>query len=409
MGDDERGEFIYKYVSNDRFSSGGDNSSLLEEGKLYAAKFNDDQSGEWLELSSETTGMTSQAEICIFTRMAASQVGATTMDRPEWVASNPNKPELYCALTNNKNRGVKPNAGGDETPANGPNPRPANKYGQIVRWVPEDGDHVSNSFTWDLFLLAGNPDVHSDDKAGSSNITSANMFNSPDGISFDSNGFLWIQTDGKDTNEGDFEGMGNNQMLVADTVSGEIRRFLVGPNECEITGATWSADGRTMFIGVQHPGADGNSHWPDGGTSVGKGDVMSIKLTASQKMQRKKAPKKVRLDADFAGVKTGQMMFIGTPQIIDRYISAIPHGQSRTIRGLRNELARRNKCDAMCPVSTSIFIRMVAEAAIEEMGEGKTVSDVSPFWRVLASDDKITKKLSIDPLWLDEQRSLESS
>lgn len=136
---------------------------------------------------------------------------------------------------------------------------------------------------------------------------------------------------------------------------------------------------------------------------------MTKKLTACQKMHRKKEPKKVRLDADFAGVKTGQMLFIGTPMIIDRYISFIPHGQTRTIRGLRNELARRNKCDAMCPVSTSIFIRMVAEAAIEEMGEGKTVSDVSPFWRLLVSDDKITKKLSIDPLWLDEQRSLESS
>ncbi len=102
-------------------------------------------------------------------------------------------------------------------------------------------------------------------------------------------------------------------------------------------------------------------------------------------------------------------MFVGTPLIVDDYINSIPQGETQTIIGLRNELARRNKCDAMCPVSTSIFIRMVAEAAIEEMGEGKTVSDVSPFWRVLASDDKITKKLSIDPLWLDEQRSLESS
>ncbi len=70
--------------------------------------------------------------------------------------------------------------------------------------------------------------------------------------------------------------MGNNQMLVADTQTGEIRRFLVGPNECEVTGATWSADGRTMFIGIQHPGADGNSHWPDGGTSVPKSAIIAI-------------------------------------------------------------------------------------------------------------------------------------
>ena len=276
MGDDERGEFIYKYVSEGKFSSGGDNSGLLEEGKLYVAKFNDDQSGEWIELNPETTGMQSQAEICIYTRQAASKVGATTMDRPEWVASNPNKPELYCALTNNKNRGIKPNNGGDETPVSGPNPRPANKYGQIVRWVPANGDHVSDEFSWDLFLLAGNPGVHKDSKAGSANITPANMFNSPDGISFDGNGLLWIQTDGKYSNEGDFEGMGNNQMLVADTQSGEIRRFLVGPKECEVTGATWSADKRTMFVGIQHPGEDGNSHWPDGGTSVPKSAIIAI-------------------------------------------------------------------------------------------------------------------------------------
>ncbi len=276
MGDDERGEFIYKYVSNDRFSAAGDNSSLLDDGKLYAAKFNDDLSGEWLELNPETTSMPTQADICIHTRLAGSKVGATTMDRPEWVASNPNKAELYCALTNNKNRGIKPNAGGHKTPVGGPNPRPANKYGQIVRWIPEGGDHVSTKFTWDLFLLAGNPAVHKDDKAGSANITQANMFNSPDGIAFDSNGFLWIQTDGKYSNEGDFEGMGNNQMLVADTETGEIRRFLVGPNECEVTGATWSADGRTMFVGIQHPGEKGNSHWPDGGKSIPKSAIIAI-------------------------------------------------------------------------------------------------------------------------------------
>ena len=136
---------------------------------------------------------------------------------------------------------------------------------------------------------------------------------------------------------------------------------------------------------------------------------MSKKLTACEKLHRKKDPKKVKLEFDFAGIKAGQTMFVGTPMIVDKYIRSIPNGQNRTIRGLRNELARRNKCDAMCPVSTSIFIRMVAEAAIEEMAEGKTVSDVSPFWRVLESEDKITKKLPIDPDWLDQQRSLESS
>jgi len=277
MGDDERGEFLYKFVSDARFSSGGDNSKLLESGKLYAAKFNADQTGEWIELTPESTGMASQAEICIRTRPAASAVGATTMDRPEWVASNPNKAEVYCALTNNKNRGIdKTNKGGDAMPAEGPNPRPANNYGQIVRWVPEGADHTANKFTWDLFVLAGNPDVHSDAYAGSENITADNMFNSPDGISFDSNGFLWIQTDGKYSNEDDFAGMGNNQMLVGDTTTGQIERFMVGPKECEITGITWSADRRTMFVGIQHPGEKGDSHWPDGGTTAPKSAVIAV-------------------------------------------------------------------------------------------------------------------------------------
>ena len=278
MGDDERGEFIYRFVSKGKFSVAGDNSDLLDEGTLYAAKFNDDQSGEWLPLTPETTGMGSLAEICIRTRVAGSAVGATTMDRPEWVASNPNKAEVYCALTNNKNRGIKPNAGGDATPASGPNPRPANKYGQIVRWVPKDGDHASDFFTWDLFVLAGNPAVHgsTDPNAGSRNVTTANMFNSPDGISFDDNGFLWIQTDGKYSNEGAFEGQGNNQMLVGDTETGQIERFLVGPKECEVTGCTWSADRRTMFVGIQHPGEKGDSSWPDGGKSIPKSAVIAI-------------------------------------------------------------------------------------------------------------------------------------
>ncbi|MCP5076175.1 MAG: PhoX family phosphatase [Rhodobacteraceae bacterium] len=276
MGDDERGEFLYRFVSGGRYQVGGDNSDLLENGKLYVAKFHDDQSGEWLELNPQTTGMSSQALICIHTRQAASAVKATTMDRPEWVAANPNKKEVYCCLTNNKNRGKKPNKGGDETPVGGPNPRKGNKYGQIVRWRPEAGDHTSNGFMWDLFALAGNPTVHQDDKKGSANINPGNMFNSPDGLAFDGTGLLWIQTDGKYTNKGDFAGMGNNQMLVADPVGGEIKRFLVGPREAEVTGLAWSPDKRTVFVGIQHPGEKGDSHFPDGGGSVPRSCVIAV-------------------------------------------------------------------------------------------------------------------------------------
>ncbi len=276
MGDDERGEFLYRFVSKGRYAVGADNTDLLDEGTLSVAKFNNDLSGEWLDLTPATTGMASLAEICIHTRQAASAVQATTMDRPEWVAANPNKREVYCCLTNNKNRGKKPNRGGDPTPAAGPNPREGNKYGQIVRWRPAGGDHTSSNFEWDLFVLAGNPAVHQDDRKGSANVSPDNMFNSPDGLAFDSTGLLWIQTDGKYSNKGDFEGMGNNQMLVGDPESGEIKRFMVGPREAEVTGITWSPDRRTVFVGIQHPGEKGDSHFPDGGASVPRSCVIAI-------------------------------------------------------------------------------------------------------------------------------------
>ncbi len=276
LGDDERGEFLYRFVSDGVYAEGGDSAGLLESGTLSVARFADDGRGEWVALTPETTGMASQAEICIHTRQAASAVGATTMDRPEWVAVNPGKAEAYCCLTNNKNRGVKPNAGGDPTPVGGPNPREKNKYGQIVRWAPEGGDHAAETFAWDLYVVAGNPTVHADARAGSANVNAGNMFNSPDGLAFDSQGRLWIQTDGTYSNEGDFAGQGNNVMLVGDPASGEIRRFLVGPRECEVTGIAWSVDRTTLFVGIQHPGEKGDSHFPEGGDAAPRSAVVAI-------------------------------------------------------------------------------------------------------------------------------------
>jgi secreted PhoX family phosphatase len=276
MGDDERGEFIYRYVSDGVYAPGDETESLMTNGVLSVAKFSDDGTGEWIDLTPETTEM-STAEIAIYTRQAGSKVGATTMDRPEWIATNPLKAELYCALTNNKNRGLKTNAGGDDTPVGGANPREANNYGQIVRWRPNEDDHTAMGFTWDLYVLAGNPAVGEGHYAGSENVNKDNMFNSPDGLAFDDNGLLWIQTDGNYGNDGEFAGMGNNQMLAGDPITGEIRRFMVGPNEAEITGLTWSADNRTMFVGIQHPGERGGSHWPEGGDAVPRSTIIAVK------------------------------------------------------------------------------------------------------------------------------------
>ena len=279
MGDDERGEFMYKWVSRDRYVPGGDTETLLTEGELFVARFDDDMTGEWVALTPAATGMDAP-EIAIFTRAAASAVGATTMDRPEWVAVNPIAVEGYCCLTNNSKRGttaddgsVVTNAGGDPMVLNAPNPRETNQYGQIVRWRPDGDDHAATGFAWDLYVMAGNPAVHPDGPyAGTSNINAGNMFNSPDGMQVDSTGLIWIQTDGDDDDEGDFAGMGNNQMLAGDPATGEIRRFLTGPYGSEVTGLTWSADRRTMFVGIQHPAAP----FPDGEDMLPRSAVIAV-------------------------------------------------------------------------------------------------------------------------------------
>ena len=297
MGDDERGEFLYRYVSNGKYQPehGKRNAELLDDGILYVAKFgeaNDQLSGEgqWLELSFGKNGLipengfTSQADICIRTRQAGSFLGATTMDRPEWLAAHPQRAEIYCALTNNSRRNLRKALSGEFMSTNGPNPREKNLYGQVLRWRAKDQDHTGENFEWDLFVLAGNPLVHGDSMyAGSEHINADNMFNSPDGLVFDAGGSLWIQTDGNYSNEGQYKGMGNNQMLVANPDTGEIKRFMVGPNGCEVTGAAWSEDQKTLFVSIQHPGAEKTiSNFPDGGTSPARASFIAIEHSKRQ-------------------------------------------------------------------------------------------------------------------------------
>jgi secreted PhoX family phosphatase len=274
MGDDERGEFIYKFISRDKINhkNAKANRDLLDHGTLYVARFDGGDSnpdhpkgkGEWVELThgkhgiDASSGFASQAEVLIHARLAASVVKATRMDRPEWIVVSPKDGKVYCTLTNNVKRGD------DGQPVGGPNPRAKNQYGQILRWQESGDDAAAMSFAWDLFVVAGNPSVHAGTpQGGSSNITPQNMFNSPDGLGFDKAGRLWILTDGDMSNAGDFAGMGNNQMLCADPHSGEIRRFMVGPIGCEVTGISFSPDQRTLFVGIQHPGENGGSTFPE--------------------------------------------------------------------------------------------------------------------------------------------------
>ena len=277
MGDDERGEYIYKFVSEGTYAPNerAANLRLLERGTLYVARFNADGQGEWLALVhgqhglDAAAGFASQAEVVVQARAAADKVGATKMDRPEWIAVHPTTKDAYCTLTNNSNRGT------DKGPAIDPaNPRAKNVYGHIIRWREQDGDPKASRFQWDVFVLCGDPAMAEADKHGT---IKGDIFGSPDGLWFDARGVLWIQTDISTSalNKGDYANIGNNQMLAADPATGEIRRFLTGPNGCEITGVVTTPDGKSMFVNIQHPGEPASerndpnkptavSAWPDG-------------------------------------------------------------------------------------------------------------------------------------------------
>ncbi|MCB1959318.1 MAG: PhoX family phosphatase [Rhodocyclaceae bacterium] len=229
MGDDERFDYLYKFVSEDNWKKmRREGKSPLDHGTLYVARFNDDGSGEWLALSIDNPVLAArfadQAEVLTFARIAADLLGATPMDRPEWTTVAPNG-DVYCTLTNNSRR----------TTANGANPLAPNPDGHIIRWRDAD-QHVGTTFTWDIFLIAA--DTHGTEDS----------FASPDGLWADPDGRLFIQTDG-----GQKDGL-NNQMLVADTRTGELRRIFTGVTGDEITGITVTPDRRTLFINIQHPG-----------------------------------------------------------------------------------------------------------------------------------------------------------
>lgn len=131
--------------------------------------------------------------------------------------------------------------------------------------------------------------------------------------------------------------------------------------------------------------------------------------TATERLRAKKEPKKVVLDANFAGLKQGQTLFVATPQIVADYIRRIPYGETRTIDRMRREMARRRGCDGSCPMSTAIFVRIAAEAACEDIEAGKPVSEVIPFWRIVSGTDKVVKKLPVDPAWIEERRRAEAA
>jgi len=314
MGDDSRGEYIYKFVSDANWNPDDINkgyvagNKYMDHGKVYVAKFNFDEStqkatGEWIELNISNplikgyAGYTfaDQADVLVNIRLAADAVGATKMDRPEWVAVNPHNGEVYVTLTNNSDRGQKY----EEDAANPRNyldqksgkDQKGNVNGHIIRFR-EEGDSVSaTKFEWDIFLFGAQ--AQTDAKANNienlSGLTDANDFSSPDGMWFDPRGVLWIQTD-----DGAYTDQTNCMMLAAlpgsvgdgsvtktstdvATPTGtqlddtKLRRFLTGPSGCEITGVTMTPDYKAIFVNVQHPGGV----WPSNHTNTvsgGKGE-----------------------------------------------------------------------------------------------------------------------------------------
>jgi secreted PhoX family phosphatase len=278
LGDDERFDYLYKFVSDSKFLPGDSpvarrhNLTLLESGTLYVAKVTGDGTGDgtfdgsgaWIKLVSGNRsfvpGMTA-ADVLTFTRLAGDAVQATKMDRPEDVQPSPRTGKVYAAMTNNTNRGVDGNPGVDEA-----NPRAGNKHGHILELVEDRGDHTAESFTWSLPILCGDPADESTYFAGYDK-SAVSPISCPDNVAFDSAGNLWISTDGS--------ALGGNDGLFATPIEGpergHLRQFLTVPLGAETCGPFLTADDRSVFVAVQHPGevsgaslAKPASTWPDG-------------------------------------------------------------------------------------------------------------------------------------------------
>ncbi|MGI9277341.1 MAG: PhoX family protein [Endozoicomonas sp.] len=263
-GDDDTMEYIYKFVPSKAWNPDDReaNRDLLDEGTLYVARFMDDGRGVWLPLVHGTgpltteKGFKSQADVVINARSAADALGATPMDRPEWIAIHPENNTPYVSLTNNKSRGELFEW------VNAANPRAENLHGHILRWQEENDDPTATVFRWEIFMQAGSGENDLTVPENLRGNIKGDLFSCPDGLWFDPDGRLWVQTDYGDSAERNLP-MGLNQMLCANPETREVKRFLTGPKGCEITGITGTPDGKTLWVNIQHPGR----HFPDKNSS----------------------------------------------------------------------------------------------------------------------------------------------
>lgn len=263
-GDDQKFEYIYKFVSKYPYDKNNreSNLKLLEEGVLYVARFEENGTLQWLPLVygdgplREENGFRSQGDISIDTRKAADLLGATPMDRPEDIEVNPVNNKVYAMLTNNSDR--------TREQLSAANPRPHNAHGQVIEFWPPDGDHANDNFRWELFLLAGNPKntitlYHPD-------VSDKGWLSCPDNCAFDLHGNLWIGSDGAEKSAGIAEGLWVTE--VTGPYRALTKRFLSLPQGSELCGPFFTPNCHDLFLSVQHP-AEGSSfdhpatRWPD--------------------------------------------------------------------------------------------------------------------------------------------------
>jgi secreted PhoX family phosphatase len=266
-GDDARFEYIYRFVSRDRYrpDDRAHNMRVLSEGTLSVGRFNDDGSLDWLPLVfgegplTPENGFNSQADVVIDARIAGDLLKATPMDRPEDVEPSPRAGTVYAMLTNNTQR--KPEQRG------GANPRADNAFGHIVEMTAPGGDHAASRFRWDVLVRCGNPAIAEVGALWNPATTHDGWFSSPDNCAFDTDGRLWVTTDqgASWTKTGKADGL-----YAVDTVGdrrGRSRLFFRAPVGAEVCGPKFTADGETLFLSVQHPGTDGTRQWKPFGRS----------------------------------------------------------------------------------------------------------------------------------------------
>lgn len=257
-GDDERFDYLYKFVSHGRFRPGSSakarshNLTLLSSGDLYVAKFTgdgfedgvSDGSGQWLPLvvdnESKVAGFTVE-EVLIWTRLAADKVGPTKMDRPEDVETNPVNGRTYVACTNNTSR--------QPSQIDEANPRANNKHGHIIELTPTAGDDTTTTFTWKIVLVAGDPTDPTTYFNGYDR-SEVSPISCPDNVAFDRDGNLWIATDGNALGACD----GLFLMPLSGPHTGHLQQFLSVPAYAECCGPLVTWDQRTVIAAVQHPG-----------------------------------------------------------------------------------------------------------------------------------------------------------